>query len=575
MADAPWIKTFPAGVSWDAELPRISVLDMLDNAARHWPERPAIDFLGRKLSYRELRDLVDHAADGLQRLGVKPGVHVGLFLPNVPQYVIGFFAILRAGGTVVNYSPLDAGKVLAHKIEDSETDILITLDLKTLYPTMASLLATTRLRTLVVGSLGDFADQPEQTQAQLWQENQVSAVAYGDRCLSFSQLLDNDGQYREHPPADPEHSVAVLQYTGGTTGLPKGAMLTHANLSAAAGQVFLTNVDNDKLMHEGHESVLVVLPLFHVYAMVCDLLFPVLAAAEMRLRIKFDPTAILQDISQHKVSCFPGVPTMFTALVSHPQVGEYDLRSLKVCASGGAPLPVELIHQFKRLTGCQLTEGWGMTETCTGGTFTPSGKHRPGSCGIPHIGTTIKFLDTEDPTRSVPLGERGEIAIAGPSVMRGYWRNEKASRDSFTEDGYFRTGDVGYMDDEGFIYIVDRTKDMLLCGGFNVYPRVIEEAIYTHPAVEEVLVLGIDDPYRGQSPKAYVKLRKGHAPFSLDELKAFLRDRLGKHEMVQALEIRADLPRTAVGKLSKQMLREEVESSHQGAQQEPESPSVT
>ncbi|CAD5108434.1 long-chain-fatty-acid--CoA ligase [Zestomonas carbonaria] len=557
--NTPWTRSYPAGVRWDAELPLSGVLHMLDSAVQRWPERPAIDFMGNKLNYRELSALIDRAAAGLQRLGVKPGVHVGLFLPNVPQYVISFFAILRAGGTVVNYSPLDAGKVLAHKIEDSQTDILITLDLATLYPTMASMLSNTRLRTLVVGSLGEFGGLPEQIQAQLLQEGQVSNVAYGDRCQSFAQLLDNDGQYQPYPLEDPTTTLAVLQYTGGTTGLPKGAMLTHANLSSAAAQVVMTNIDNDKLMHEGRESILVVLPLFHVYAMVCCLLFPIAAGAEMRLHTRFDAGTVMREIHEHRVSCFPGVPTMFTALISHPQVRDYDLHSLKVCASGGAPLPVELMQQFRALTGCQLTEGWGMTETCTGGTFTPAGNYKAGSCGIPQIGVTIKLLDTEDPARSVPLGENGEIVISGPNIMCGYWNNPAATRESFTEDGFFRTGDVGYMDEDGFIYIVDRTKDMLLCGGFNVYPRVIEEAIYAHPAVEEVMVLGIPDEYRGQSPKAYIKLRSGHAPFTLDELKAFLKDRLGKHEMVQALEFRSELPKTPVGKLSKQMLKEEVE----------------
>ena len=335
-------------------------------------------------------------------------------------------------------------------------------------------------------------------------------------------------------------------------------MLTHANLGAAAAQVMMINVDNDQRLHEGRESILVVLPLFHVYAMVGCLLFPVAAGAEMRLHTRFDAGAVLRDIHDNRVSCFPGVPTMFTALLSHPQVSEYDLRCLKICASGGAPLPVELMQQFKALTGCQITEGWGMTETCTGGTFTPAERPQAGSCGVPHIGVDICFLDLEDPGRKVPPGQNGELAIRGPNIMRGYWNNPQASAESFTHDGYFRTGDVGYMDADGYIYIVDRTKDMLLCGGFNVYPRVIEEAIYAHPAVEEVMVLGIPDAYRGQSPKAYVKLRPGHAAFDLDALKDFLKDRLGKHEMVQALEIRADLPKTAVGKLSKKLLKDEI-----------------
>jgi len=561
----PWTRSYPAGVRWNTDLSGLSVLDMLDDSVRRWADRPAIDFMGRNIDYRELASLIDRAAKGLQDLGVGPGVHVGLYLPNVPQYVITFFAILRAGGTVVNYSPLDAGEVLAHKIEDSRTDILVTLDLNSLYPLMARLLDSTRLHTLVVGSLGEFGAQPREIRARLQQEGQLAQVHYSEQCLPFEQLLDNEGDWQPHalPPLD--EALAVLQYTGGTTGLPKGAMLTHANLGAAAAQVMMINVDNDQRLHEGRESILVVLPLFHVYAMVGCLLFPVAAGAEMRLHTRFDAGAVLRDIHDNRVSCFPGVPTMFTALLSHPQVSEYDLRCLKICASGGAPLPVELMQQFKALTGCQITEGWGMTETCTGGTFTPAERPQAGSCGVPHIGVDICFLDLEDPGRKVPPGQNGELAIRGPNIMRGYWNNPQASAESFTHDGYFRTGDVGYMDADGYIYIVDRTKDMLLCGGFNVYPRVIEEAIYAHPAVEEVMVLGIPDAYRGQSPKAYVKLRPGHAAFDLDALKDFLKDRLGKHEMVQALEIRADLPKTAVGKLSKKLLKDEIAAAQASA----------
>ncbi|MDF3933901.1 long-chain-fatty-acid--CoA ligase [Pseudomonas citronellolis] len=560
----PWTRSYPAGVSWDNDLSGLSVLDMLDESVRRWPQRPAIDFMGRKIDYRELSSLIDHAARGLQDLGVGPGVHVGLYLPNVPQYVIGFFAVLRAGGTVVNYSPLDAGEVLAHKIEDSRTDILITLDLSSLYPLMERLLHSTRLRTLVVGTLGEFGGQPGATHARLQQEGQLAEVRYGEHCLPFKSLFNNAGDWQAHPLPALEQALAVLQYTGGTTGLPKGAMLTHANLGAAASQVVMINIDNDRLMHRGQDSVLVVLPLFHVYAMVGCLLFPIAAGLEMRLHVRFDAGTVLREIHEHRIGAFPGVPTMFTALLSHPQVGEFDLSCLKVCASGGAPMPVELMQQFKAITGCQITEGWGMTETCTGGTFTPPERPKAGSCGVPHIGVEVCFLDTEDPERKVAPGQNGEIAVRGPNIMRGYWNNPSASAESFTTDGYFRTGDVGYMDEDGYVYIVDRTKDMLLCGGFNVYPRVIEEAIYAHPAVEEVMVLGIPDAYRGQSPKAYVKLRPGHTPFSLDELKAFLKDSLGKHEMVQALEIRADLPKTAVGKLSKKLLKDEIAAAQAG-----------
>lgn len=556
---APWIPSYPTGIRWDTELPQTNLLDILDAAVQRWPERPAIDFMGGKISYRELSALVDHAAAGFQGLGVKSGVHVGLFLPNVPHYIISFFGILRAGGSVVNYSPLDAGKVLEHKIEDSQTDILVTLDLLSLYPKMAVLLECTRLQTLVVGSLGEFSIAPAQMQADLVQQGQVSAVAYGADCIAFSALLGNAGHYQRYPVADPTKALAVLQYTGGTTGLPKGAMLTHANLSSAAEVFDTISVDDDKLLHRGRARVLTVLPLFHVYAMVVEMLLAIRMGGEIVLMTKFDPEAVLEEIAQGKIALFPGVPTMFTALSGHPKVDDYDLSSLKFCVSAGAPLPVELMTRFKEQTGCALTEGWGMTETCSAGTFTPAlGKQKPGSCGIPAPGMTVVLRDLEDPSRNVTLGERGEICISGPCVMAGYWNNAQATHESFTMDGFFRTGDVGYMDEEGYLFIVDRTKDMLLCSGFNVYPRVIEEAIYAHPAVEEVMVIGVPDAYRGQSPKAYIKLRSGHEPFGLEALKAFLQDRLGKHEMVQAVEFREALPKTAVGKLSKKMLMDEV-----------------
>ncbi|KRW62665.1 long-chain-fatty-acid--CoA ligase [Pseudomonas sp. TTU2014-080ASC] len=556
---APWINAYPEGVRWDTALPPRNLLQDLDQAVATWPQRPALDFMGRKLSYLELCELINKAAKGLQALGVKPGVHVGLFLPNVPHYIISFFAILRAGGCVVNYSPLDAGCVLEHKIEDSQTDILLTLDLQALYPKMAELLQHTRLQKLIVGSLGEYSAAPEQIQQGLRQQGQLADVSYNADILSFAALLDNEGDYQTYPIDDPTSALAVLQYTGGTTGLPKGAMLSHANLTAATSMCALTSVDNDQLLHVGKERVLTVLPLFHVYAMVVEMLLSVRIGAEIVLMVKFDPEAVFNEIHTGRISLFPGVPTMFTALSSHPRISEFTLDSLKICVSGGAPLPVELVSRFKGQTGCRITEGWGMTETCSTGTFTPVfSQPRPGSCGIPAPNVTISLRDLDDSSREVPAGQPGEICIASPSVMLGYWNKPEANAESFTADGFLRTGDVGHMDQDGYLYIVDRTKDMLLCSGFNVYPRVIEEAIYAHPAVEEVMVIGIPDEYRGQSPKAYMKLRDSHAPFALEELQHFLKDRLGKHEMVQAIEFRETLPKTPVGKLSKKMLHDEL-----------------
>jgi len=316
------------------------------------------------------------------------------------------------------------------------------------------------------------------------------------------------------------------------------------------------------VLAEGQERMLAVLPPFHIYALTVNVLFGVLSGSEIIQHVRFDPKAALEDIAQKKVSVFCGVPTMFTALINHPETPKHSLVSLKFCGSGGAPLPLEVAQQFASITGCYLSEGWGMTETSPSGTFTPAqpgSLRKAGSCGMPAPGIVIKFLSVGDPTRYVPLGQRGEICIQGPNVMKGYWNNPQATADVTTFDGFLRTGDVGYMDEDGFVFIVDRTKDMLLCSGYNVYPRVLEEAIYRYPPVEETAVIGIPDEYRGQSPKAFVKLKDGAAPFELKDLQAFLKDKLGKHEMVQALEIRDSLPKTAVGKISKKDLYDEEE----------------
>ena len=560
MNDMPWIKSYPVGIRWDAEIRTGPVQDILRETAAKYPDRSAIDFMGRRITYRELGDLTDRAACGLQRLGVGPGVHVGLFLPNTPHYLIAFFGVLKAGGTAVNYSPLDAAKVLEHKIEDSRTDILMTLDLSALYPQMAAMLGTTRLKTLVVGSLAEMAGDPQAVAAQMKAAKQIADVLPDERQITFAQLLDNDGRYEEHPVADPSDAIAVLQYTGGTTGLPKGAMLTHANLTAAARQAWATTGGNPPVLDEGQERMLAVLPPFHIYALTVNMLFAILAGAEIIQHERFDPKAVLADIENKKVTVFCGVPTMFTALIHHPDTPGRSLRSLKYCGSGGAPLPVEVAEQFEAITGVTPCEGWGMTETSPTGTFTPGqadAKRKVGSCGVPSPGIVIRFLSVDDPTQYVPLGERGEICIHGPNVMKGYWNKPDATADTMTADGFLRTGDVGYMDEDGYVFIVDRTKDMLLCSGYNVYPRVLEEAVYKHPAVEEVAVIGIPDEYRGQSPKAFVKLKNGVDAFSLKELQSFLKDKLGKHEMIHALEIRAELPKTAVGKISKKDLQDE------------------
>jgi long-chain acyl-CoA synthetase len=552
MTQTPWTASYPAPARWDAPLALGAVHEILDGAAERFGDRPAIEFMGKRATYAQLRSLANRAAKGFQQLGVGPGVHVGLYLPNTPHYLVAFFGVLKAGGTVVNYSPLDAAQVLAHKIEDSETSILVTLDVPTLLPQMEALLGTGRFETLVVGGLDDLQGFPDYADA-----GDRVAVAQEGR-VAFRSLLANDGAFRPYPIGDPREAIAVLQYTGGTTGLPKGAILTHGNLTAATSQYIETTKLEPPVLVPGEERTLLVLPLFHIYALTAVMLLCVRLGAEMILHPRFDLDAVVKDLAAKKVTIFMGVPTMFAGLLAYPGLGELDLTSLRYTGSGGAPLPLEIQERFRAVTGCNVNEGWGMTETSPSGTFTPMrGMRKAGSCGMPVPGVMLQFADVTDPTKYVPLGERGEICIKGPNVMKGYWKNPEATADVMTADGFMRTGDVAYMDEDGFVFIVDRIKDMLLCGGFNVYPRNIEEAIYTHPSVAEVSVIGIPDEYRGQSPKAFIALKRGAEPFDIDELKAFLRDKLGKHEMVAHIEFRDALPKTAVGKILKTTLYEE------------------
>lgn len=544
----PWINTYPPGTRWSAPLHTTAVATVLRQAVARGPQRTALRFEGATLTYAQLDEASDRLARGLVRLGVRPGTHVGLYLPNTPHYFIGFFAAQKAGATVVNYSPLDAGAVLAHKIEDSRTDLIITLDMPELAAKMRGFLDSTRLQTLVLGQVDDFAGAS------------VAPNEADARCVRFIDLLADDSAAVPvvlPPETTVLDSVAVLQYTGGTTGHPKGAMLTHANLTSALAQLRALWVDGG-LVAEGQERLLVVLPLFHIYSMVANMLLGLSIGAEMTLHQRFDVQTAVDTIERQRITVFFGVPTLFVALATCDTLTREQLASLKFCNSGGAPIAIESYRRFVDKAQCRLLEGWGMTETCGVGTLsTGSGVHPVGSCGIPVAGAEVRFIDLQT-SEPVALGAHGELCIRGPNVMQGYWQRPDATAESFTADGFLRTGDVGYMTPEGVVYLVDRTKDMMICGGFNVYPRNVEEAIYRHPSVEEAIVIGVPDAYRGQSPKAFLKPKDGADPLTIDALRAFLVDHLGKHEMPSALEIRSALPKTAVGKLSKKELHAEV-----------------
>lgn len=558
-----WEKSYPPGVSWQLTPEPRYLTDIFDEAIKTYSAQRFLDFLGRIYTFAEISDLVDRAALGFQKLGVGPGVHVGLFLPNTPHYPIAFFGVLKAGGVVVNYSPMDAVREIAFKIDDSETDIMVTLDLEVLYPRIASTLGKTRLKKIVVGSLADVLPFPKNFLFPLLKRKEIAKVPQDDRHVKFSALIGNDGKFRPRAQGDAADDIAVLQYTGGTTGAPKGAMLTHGNLSVALQMYSQFSSGADPLLVKGKEKVVAVLPMFHIFALTAILLQSLASGFEVILHPRFDLEALLKDIHNKRPTILFGVPTIYSAIVHHPRLDQFDFSSLKFCAAGGAPMPAEVQAKFEKLTGAKIGEGWGMTETSPAGTGTHiRGKRKRGSCGLPLPGVILEVVDVDDPLKLLPRGQIGEICIRGANVMKGYWKKPGANESAFA-GGRFHTGDIGYIDDEGFVFLVDRKKDMILVNGCNVFPRNVEDAIHLHPGVAEVTVVGIPDDYSGESPKAFIKLREKQTPFSLEELRKFLSDKIGKPELPTALEFRAELPKSIIGKLLKKELADEERKKYE------------
>ena len=543
----PWEAHYPAGLPWDFEIESRPLFTLLDEAVAAFANRPCLDFLGRKSSYREIGQLVDRAAKGFQALGVGKGVRVGLFLPNCPYYVICFFAVLKAGGTVVNYNPLYAEREIARQIEDSRTSIMVTLNIQGMYPKVARRLVDTCLETIVVGSMGGLLPWRERTLFALLRRREIADVATDEHHVRFKKLIANDGKYA--PVAiDPLEDVAVLQYTGGTTGSPKGAMLTHAALYSNTRQVATWATGS----RPGAEKVVGALPLFHVFGMTGVMNVALAGGFEIVLLPRFRLDQLLKVIAHERATVLLGVPTMYSAINGSQLLDQYDLSSLRFCISGGAPLPRAVQETFERLTGCTLVEGYGLTEAGPVCTINRFGAARPGSIGLPLPGTLVEITAIDDPDRRLPIGQRGEICISGPQVMAGYEGRPEETAEAL-RGGRLHTGDVGYIDQDGYVYLIDRIKDLILSAGFNVYPRMVEEAILLHPAIAEASVCGVPDRHRGETIKAYVRLREG-AELSAAELRQFLRDKLAPFEQPRAIEFRAELPLTWLGKPSRREL---------------------
>ena len=556
----PWLSNYPEGIDWNANIERRPLYETLEHTAKRCRDNTAIDFLDYCLSYGELLEQVNRMAKGLQLMGVTQGARVGLCLPNTPYSVICYYGALRAGATVVNYNPLYVERELAFQIDDSNTEIMITMDLEVLYPKVAAMLSRTEsLKKIIVCPMAAILPKIKSILFRLLKRKEIANIESSEAIVHFQDLLDNDGD-PNLVNVDLDNDIAVLQYTGGTTGRPKGAMLTQGNLSANVSQMLLWYVD----LNPGEEKVLGVLPFFHVFAMTAVMNFAVAAGAQMILLPRYELGQTLATINKKKPTIFPAVPTIYAAINQSPDLPKYDLSTVRYCISGGAPLPLEVKETFERLTGCRLVEGYGLSETAPVATCNAMQDiNKPGSIGQVVPGTEISIHDLEAPNDVVPTGERGEVWIKGPQVMKGYLNRPQETADSLRE-GWFRTGDVGYMDEDGHFFLVDRLKDLILCSGYNVYPRMVEEAIYLHPAVAEVTVIGIDDDYRGQSPKAFVKLKEGEK-ITEDEMKTFLADKLSKIEMPSQIEFRLELPKTIIGKLSKKELVAEEVEKHKGS----------
>ncbi len=541
----PWEKSYPPGVSWDVEIIPGTIPVLIDASVVRNATRPAIDFRGRKITYAELGRDIDGVAATL--LSEPPAIKKGvaLYLPNVPYHPIAFFAALKAGTHVVHLSPLDAERTLIHKLRDSGARTLVTTNLAPMLPMALKLLDAGMLDTLYVG---DDAR---------WGETAASP-------LDIPQRPDVRNLVGAHPPASwplvVPGDIALLQYTGGTTGLPKAAVLTHANMTSAL-QMYEAWYGGQRLTRPGRERIICALPLFHIYALTTILLKQIANGNEILLRQRFDVARTMADIEELRATSFPGVPTMWIALANHPGIERCDFSSLELCSSGGAPLPVAIHSRVERLTKHRLGGGWGMTETCPAGTLIPArALTKAGTIGLPVPGVVIQVVAIDDPHRVLAAGESGELRIKGPNVTCGYWNRSAEDNAREFADGFFLTGDIGRMDEDGFVFLVDRKKDLIISGGFNVYPQMIEQAIYEHSAVEEVVVIGVPDSYRGEAAKAFIKRRTGAPEFTIDDLRAFLADKLGRHELPASLEFRDSLPRTPVGKLSRLELRDEERS---------------
>jgi long-chain acyl-CoA synthetase len=553
----PWISRYDAGVPAEVDIPDEPLHLGLERAAQHYPERDAIRFYGRSVTYRELDELANRFANALIALGVVAGDRVALLMPNCPQMVLAYYGGLRAGAVMVPTSPLYVESELEHQLKDSGASVVVCLS--ALFGRVQAVRQhLPRLRQVIVTNIKDFFPTRLRVLFSLTRERRDghrASLPHDDSTFWLKTLLAR-AQTSDPGVKVSGNDLALLQYTGGTTGVAKGAMLTHRNLLANTLQVrawFNTLANPD-----GPDVVLGVLPLFHIYAMTTIMNFSIHGGGTMVLQPRFVVEDVLKAIQRERPHILPGVPTMYMAINNARNLGHYDLRSLKGAISGAAPLPLEVQQQFETLTGARVIEGYGLTEASPVTHSVPLGSsHAPGSIGIPLPSTDATIFDAETGTRELAQGEVGELAVRGPQVMQGYW-NRPEETAQVLRDGWLFTGDIACQDADGFFRIVDRKKDLIISGGMNVYPRDIEEPLYAHPKVLDVVAVGVPDERWGEAVKVYIVLRPGQTATE-QEILDYCHSRMARYKVPKLVEFRKELPKSMVGKvLRRQLVAEEA-----------------
>jgi long-chain acyl-CoA synthetase len=542
-----WYKSYAKGIAHQLHYETTPMPEALARTAREFPDKTALVFIDSKVSYRQLNDMANRFANALIDMGVKPGDKVAMLMPNMPQLVAATYGAWRAGAVVVMNNPLYTDVELEYQFNNSESTFLMAIDL--ICPRMIALRPKTKIKNLVAAHIRDHLKFPKKQLLPIVAKDKHRNIPPTPNVHEWTDLL------KKYPASEPRvpidfNGLACLQYTGGTTGVSKGVMLSHANLSKNVQQIvaWFPGFNKGEITHLG------VLPIFHSFGLTCCMNICIWMGWTDVLIPRPEPQAILEAIHKYRINFFPAVPTMYIGVLNHPEASKYSLTSIKGCFSGAAPLPVEVIRDFEAKTGSQICEGYGLSETSPVVTTNPyGGKTKVGSIGLPVSDTDIRIVDLVDGTKEMPMGEAGEVLVKGPQVTTGYYKMPEETA-SAIKDGWLYTGDIGKMDEEGYLYIVDRKKDMVIAGGYNIYPREIDEVLFEHPKVLEACAVGIPDPYRGETIKAFVVLKAGES-LTEEEVIKYCGERLAKYKIPKKVEFMASLPKSGVGKVLRKELR--------------------